>query len=82
VILVQCKRQKAKIDKLVVKGLWADMLAEGAGSGMVVTTSTFAPGAATTRTARGYEVVEADREKVREFVIALRTPGAGTFLGE
>jgi restriction system protein len=82
VILVQCKRQRAKIEKIIVKGLWADIVAEGADSGVVVTTSTFSPGAATIRTARGYEIVEADRDKVREFVNALRTPGAGTFLGE
>jgi restriction system protein len=82
VILVQCKRTRAKIDKLVVKGLWADMRAEGAEGGVIVTTSSFSPGAAATRTARGYPIVAADRVHVRGFVEALKTPAAGIFLGE
>lgn len=82
VILVQCKRQKAKIEKTVVKAMWADIDAEGADSGIIVTTSSLAPGARATRTARGYPIVEADRGTVREFVDALKTPGSGVFLGE
>lgn len=82
VILVQCKRQRAKIDKAVVKALWADIVAEGAESGVIVTTSSFSPGAATTRSARGYPIVEADRERVREFVEALKSPGNGLYLAE
>jgi len=43
-ILVQCKRQKEKIGKVVVKALWADVTAERAASGLIVTTSTLSPG--------------------------------------
>jgi restriction system protein len=82
VILVQCKRQKAKVDKLVVKALWADMQAEAAEGGVIVTTSSFARGATATRSARGYNILEADRKNVRQFVDALKTPGSGVFLGE
>jgi restriction system protein len=82
VILVQCKREKDKIGKMVVKALWADIVAEGAESGIIVTTSRLAPGAAATRTARAYPIVEADRDAVRGFVEALKTPGTGVFLGE
>jgi restriction system protein len=82
VILVQCKRQKDKIDKTVVKALWADVVAEGAESGMIVTTSSFSPGAATVRAARGYPIIEADRARMREFVDALKTPGTGLYLAE
>src|SRR5262249_49455769 len=38
-VLVQCKRQKSKIEKVVIKALWADVLAEKAESGLIVTTS-------------------------------------------
>jgi restriction system protein len=82
VILVQCKRQKDKIDKTIVKALWADVVAEGAESGVIVTTSSISPGAAAVRTARGYPVEEVDRERVRDFVDALKTPGTGIYLAE
>jgi restriction system protein len=81
-ILVQCKRERRKISKTVVKALWADLLAEHVESGVIVTTSSFSPGAAAVRTARGYPIVEADRDRVREFIEALRTPGTGVYLAE
>jgi Restriction endonuclease len=82
VVLVQCKRERDKIGKTVVKALWADIVAEGAESGIIVTTSSLAPGATATRTARAYPIIEADRNAVRGFVDALKTPGSGVFLGE
>jgi len=80
VVLVQCKRQRNKIDKATVKALYADVEAERAAAGVIVTTSTFSPGARTIRTARGYPIVEMDRPHVRHFVEQLRTPGTGMFL--
>lgn len=50
-MLIQCKRQKEKIEKVVVKALYADILVEQAQSGLIVTTSRLSPGAATVRTA-------------------------------
>jgi restriction system protein len=82
VVLVQCKREKRKIGKAIVKALWADIVAEGAESGMIVTTSSFSPGAAAVRTARGYPILEADRARVRSFVDALKTPESGLYLAE
>jgi restriction system protein len=82
VILVQCKRERRKVGKTVVKALWADVVAEGADGGIIVTTSSFSPGTAAVRTARGYPIVEADRDTVREFVDALKTPGTGIYLAE
>jgi restriction system protein len=81
-VLVQCKRQRAKISNTVVKALWADMNAEGSPSGLIVTTSSFSPSAAAIRTARQYAVEEADRMSLRRWVEAMRTPGTGFFLGE
>ena len=64
-IIVQCKRQKAKIDKTLVKAVYADVLDEGAGSGLIVTTSTLSPGAEAVRTVRNYPVDVADRTTLR-----------------
>lgn len=80
-ILVQCKRQKEKVDKVVVKALWADVAEEGAQGGLIVTTSSLAPGARKTCRARSYPLGEADRRMVRKWLRALRTPGSGEFMG-
>ncbi len=81
-ILVQCKRQKAKIEKVVVKALWADILAENAESGLIVTTSSLSPGSGRTLRARGYPIHQADRKTLQRWLEELRSPGAGVFLGE
>ena len=72
-ILVQCKRQKAKIDKVVLKSVFADVLEERADTGLIVTTSTLSPGAETTRTARNYPVEAADRSTIRKWIGKLRS---------
>lgn len=72
-ILVQCKRQKAKIEKVLVKAVYADVLDEGAKSGLIVTTSTLSPGAEATRTARNYPVEAADRTTLRAWLDRLRS---------
>lgn len=81
-ILVQCKRQKQKISKVVVKALWADVVHERATSGLIVTTTALSPGARKTRTARNYPVDEADRETLNIWVDKMRTPHSGIILGE
>ncbi|MBW0366146.1 restriction endonuclease [Ensifer adhaerens] len=72
-ILVQCKRQKAKIDKTLVKAVFADVLDEKADSGLIVTTSTLSPGAEATRTVRNYPVEAADRTTLRAWLDKLRS---------
>lgn len=81
-ILVQCKRQESKVGKVVVKALYADIVHEGAKSGLIVTTSSLAPGAAEVRTARGYPIEEVNRGAVRKWIEAMRTPENAVFLGE
>lgn len=81
-ILVQCKRQKEKIEKVIVKALWADVVAEKAESGLIVTTSTLAPGAVKVCAAREYPVRQADRLVLRKWIDTMRTPGTGAFLSE
>jgi restriction system protein len=75
--LIQCKRQKEKVDKVTVKGLYADVLHEDADLGVLVTTSSLSPGAKITIHTRGYPIKEVDGQKVIEWLSALRTPGTG-----
>lgn len=81
-LLVQCKRQRRKIGKVVVKALWADIAQESAESGLIVTTSTLSPGAQKVCTARGYPIVQADRKTLQTWIKAMRTPTSGIILGE
>jgi restriction system protein len=75
--LVQCKRQKEKIGRVVVKGLYADVSHEGADYGVIVTTSELSPAAKSTISARGYPIREVERDGVEKWLEALRTPGTG-----
>lgn len=75
--VVQCKRQKDKIEKIVVKGLHADVQFEGAEYGVIVTTSELSPGAKTTISARGYDIQAVERDGVTSWLTKLRTPGTG-----
>lgn len=75
--LVQCKRQQSKIEKVVIKGLYADVQYEGAEYGVVVTTSELSPGARTTIQSRGYPIQEIEGKAIRKWLTTLRTPGTG-----
>jgi restriction system protein len=81
VTLIQCKRQKQKIDKVIVKSLWADVSDEGADSGLIVTTSFLSPGADNVRKARAYPIDCANRARITSWLSELRTPGRGVFFG-
>ena len=81
-VLVQCKRQQDKIDKMVVKSLFADVEHHKAGSGLIVTTSSFSKGAREVCVARNYPIREANRETVSKWIKGMRTPNTGVFLGE
>lgn len=80
-ILIQCKRQKEKVGKTVVKALWADVVDENATSGLVVTSSALAPGADAVRRARSYPIEVADRATLKDWLSQLKTSGTGIFLG-
>jgi restriction system protein len=81
-IVVQCKRQQEAISKVVVKSLWADLVDEGASTGLIVTTSRLSPGAAKTCKARQYPIEVADGKKVFRWLEAMRSPKSGMFLAE
>ncbi len=80
-VLIQCKRQKEKVGKTVVKALWADVVDENATSGLIVTSSALAPGADAVRRARSYPIEVADRATLKGWLSQLKTPGTGIFLG-
>ncbi len=81
-ILVQCKRQKEKVQKLVVKALWADIVEEKAASGLIVTTSTLSLGAKNVCTARSYPIDQTNRQNLRIWLEVMRSSNTGVFLGE
>ncbi len=81
-ILIQCKREKDKVQKVVVKALWADVVAEGAKSGLIVTTSSLAPGAKKVQIARAYPIRAAERPTLKKWIAEMRTPRSGIFMGE
>jgi len=76
-ILIQCKRQKAKVEKVIIKGLYADVTYQGADYGLLATTSELSPGARATIVARGYPIREVERSGLESWLIRLRTPGTG-----
>lgn len=75
--IVQCKRVKEKIDKVTVKGLYADTEFEGAERGLLVTTSELSPGARKSIRARAYPIEEINRDKLGEWLSELHVPGTG-----
>ncbi|MBL8517566.1 MAG: restriction endonuclease [Burkholderiales bacterium] len=75
--IVQCKRTAGKVDKLVVKGLSADVQHAGAALGVLVTSADLTPGAHATILQRGYPIEAVNGEKVGEWITAMRTPGTG-----
>lgn len=81
-ILVQCKREKKKISKVIVKALWADIYEEKAQSGLIVTTTALSPGAEEVCKARSYPIQQANRSTLKKWIEEMRTPYRGIFLGE
>jgi restriction system protein len=81
-ILVQCKREKRKVSKVVVKALYADIINESAHSGLIVTSTALSPGAEKVCRARAYPIQQANRETLQQWIQSMRTPTTGIFLGE
>jgi restriction system protein len=81
-LLVQCKREKKKVGKVVVKALYADILEEKATSGLIVTTTALSPGAEKVCSARSYPIRQANRQTIRKWIEGMRTPMLGVFMGQ
>lgn len=75
--IIQCKRTKSKIDKVTIKGLYADTMHEGSELGILVTSSEFSVGARKTVSARSYPIEEINGENIKSWLNELRTPGSG-----
>lgn len=75
--IVQCKRQKDKVEQVIVKGLYTDVQNEKAQYGVLVTTSELAPSAKAVIATRGYPIEEVNKNKLGEWLTKLRTPGTG-----
>lgn len=75
--IIQCKRQKQKVEKVVVKGLYADIQFEEAKCGLLVTTSELSRGAKKTIKVRGYPIEEVDRTQLKKWLTELQNPGTG-----
>ena len=75
--IIQCKRQKSKIEKIIIKGLYADMQFEKANLGLIVTTSELSPGSRKTISVRGYPIREVNKNSLLNWLDKLRTPGTG-----
>jgi restriction system protein len=76
-VIIQCKRQKAPVEQVVLKALYADVKNEGAQSGLIATTSRLSPSARDVKRARAYPIDEADRATLQTWIENMRRPGAG-----
>jgi restriction system protein len=80
-IIIQCKREKEKVGKIVVKALYADILDINSRIGLIVTTNSLSPGAITIRNARSYPIIEINRNTLKKWINKMRSPYTGVFLG-
>ncbi|MFC8671494.1 restriction endonuclease [Streptomyces griseorubiginosus] len=79
-LIVQCKRERRKIQKVVVKALAADVTWEGAQQGLLVATADWSPGAREVVTTRGYPVTEVNKDVLRTWLLEMRDTEKGLWL--
>lgn len=75
--IIQCKRQKKKVEKVVIKGLYSDIQFEKADYGLIVTSSELSVGAKQTIQIRGYPIQEIDGRELRKWLKVLHKSGTG-----
>lgn len=79
-VIVQCKRERRKISKVVVKALAADVAWENARSGLLVATVDWSPGAREVVRTRNYPVEEVNHKAVQAWLSAMHTSDTGLWL--
>lgn len=79
-LIVQCKREQRKIEKVVVKALAADVEWENATQGLLVATADWSPGAREVVATRNYPVTEVNREALQRWLFEMRRPDRGPWL--
>ncbi|NIY65562.1 hypothetical protein SMALB_3565 [Streptomyces malaysiensis] len=81
-MIIQCKREKRKITKVVIKALAEDVRWEKAQQGLLVATSDWLPGAREVVKTRSYPVVEVNRDAVHGWLRDMRSVGSGLWIPE
>ncbi|WP_435179471.1 restriction endonuclease, partial [Actinacidiphila sp. bgisy145] len=76
-LLIQCKRVRREIDKVIVKSLAADVKWEGAQQGLLVATADWTPGARQVVRTRSYPVAEVNQSALRQWLEEMRDTGNG-----
>lgn len=79
-LIIQCKRERRKIGKVVVKALAADVQWEGAHQGLLVATADWSPGARELVKTRHYPVTEVNRDALQRWLVEMRNTGSGLWL--
>lgn len=79
-VIVQCKRERRKISKVVVKALCADVTWENARTGLLVTTSEWSPGARQVARTRNYPVQEVNGQALRQWLTAMQHCDTGLWM--
>ncbi|WP_431776186.1 restriction endonuclease [Streptomyces cucumeris] len=79
-LIVQCKRERRKIEKVVVKALAADVRWEGARQGLLVATADWAPGTREVVRTRCYPVTEVNKDILRTWLLEMRETDRGLWL--
>lgn len=75
--IIQCKRIKQKVNKVTVKGLYADIEYNSAKYGLIVTASEISIGAQKTIAARGYPIQTIEGKNLQEWLKKLHKPWSG-----
>ncbi|MEW2558498.1 restriction endonuclease [Streptomyces griseorubiginosus] len=81
-VIVQCKRERRKISKVVVKALAADVAWEQARTGLLVATVDWSPGAREVVRTRSYPVQEVNGKAVHSWLKAMHGSDTGLWLPE
>mgnify|MGYP000513354610 CR=1 FL=1 len=72
-IIVQCKRQKNKVSNTIVKALYADLEAENAESGLIVTSTEISQSGKKIAKARGYKINWCERNTLKSWINSMRS---------
>lgn len=81
-LIVQCKREKRKVEKVVVKALAGDVAWEGARRGLLVASSEWSPGARNVVKTRNYPVSEVNVNAVKKWLVQMRDHDKGMWIAD
>ncbi|WP_078870885.1 restriction endonuclease [Streptomyces caatingaensis] len=79
-VIIQCKREKRKISKVVIKALAEDVRWEKAKKGMLVATVDWSPGAREVAKTRSFPLEEVNGDAVHRWLREMRSMGSGLWI--